>query len=155
MSRRGLLCWWLTAYANRPASTGFGILRMPSRMPSKGDPSCTKGRRGGEPHGFVAALALVLRRTLEHRLAAKMPESSSTDALAAMKSMGIAELSLNGHPMRLVWGGDRDARRVLAALGIRDLDPQTPKATARSTKIWGGNGNSGLGFYSTIVYRPK
>lgn len=76
-----------------------------------------------EAHVFVATLALFLKRTLEHQLAAKLPELSSTDAFAAMKSMGIAELNLNGHLMRLVSGGGRDARRVLAALGIRDLDP--------------------------------
>ena len=81
-----------------------------------------------EAHVFVAAFALFLRITLEHLLAGKLPESSSTDALAAVKSMGIAELNLNGHPMRLMSGGDRDARRVLAALGIRDLDPPSPES---------------------------
>ncbi len=98
-----------------------------------------------EAHIFVATLALFLKRTLEHQLAAKLPELSSTEAFAAMKSLGIAELTLNGingaagiqggsagrhrgQTIRLVSGGGRDARRVLAALGIRDLDPPNPES---------------------------
>ena len=64
-----------------------------------------------EAHIFVATLALFLKRSLEHQLAAPLPELSSTDALAAMKSIGNAELSLNGRTTRLVSGGGRDARR--------------------------------------------
>ncbi|MCK4342457.1 MAG: hypothetical protein KAY37_12125 [Phycisphaerae bacterium] len=80
-----------------------------------------------EAHIFVATLALFLKRTLDHQLAGELPELSSTDAFAAMKSIGIAELSLNGQPTRLVSGGGRDARRVLAALGIKDINPPSPE----------------------------
>lgn len=73
----------------------------------------------------MATLALFLKRTLDHQLAATLPELSSTDALAAMKSIGIAELNLNGRTTRLVSVGGRDARRVLTALGIKDIDPPT------------------------------
>lgn len=76
-----------------------------------------------EAHVFVATLALFLKRTLDYQLAAELPELSSTEAFAAMESIGIAELSFNGQTSRLVSGGGRDARRVLAALGIKDLDP--------------------------------
>ena len=77
-----------------------------------------------EAHIFVATLALFLKRTLEHQLAAELPELSSTDAFAAMQSIGIAELNLNGQTTRLVSGGGRDARRVLTALGIKaDVHP--------------------------------
>ena len=62
-----------------------------------------------EAHIFVATLALFLKRSLEHQLAAPLPELSNTDALSAMKSIGIAELSLNGRNTRLVSGGGRDA----------------------------------------------
>lgn len=76
-----------------------------------------------EAHVFVASLALFLKRTLDHQLAATLPELSSTDAFAALESLGIAELSLNGQTRRLVSGGGRDARRILAALGIKDINP--------------------------------
>jgi transposase len=79
-----------------------------------------------EAHIFVATLSLFLKRSLEHQLAAELPELSSTDAFAAMKSIGIAELSLNGQTTRLVAGGGRDARRVLTALGIKDIEPPSP-----------------------------
>jgi transposase len=80
-----------------------------------------------EAHIFVATLSLFLKRTLEHQLAAELPELSSTDAFAAMKSIGIAELNLNRQTTRLVSGGGRDARRVLVALGIKDTDPPSPE----------------------------
>ena len=76
-----------------------------------------------EAHIFVATLALFLKRSLEHQPAAPLPELSGTDALAAMKSIGIAELSLNGRTTRLVSGGGRDARRILSAQSIKDLEP--------------------------------
>ncbi len=87
-----------------------------------------------EAHIFVATLALFLKRTLDHQLAAELPELSSTDALAAMKSIGIAELSLNGQTTRLVAGGGRDARRVLAALGIKDINPPSPHQSPRGAQ---------------------
>ena len=44
-----------------------------------------------------------------------------------MKSVGIAELEFNGQSRRLVSAGGRDARRIAAALGIRDLAPPAPE----------------------------
>jgi hypothetical protein len=76
-----------------------------------------------EAHLFVATLALFLKRTLEHQLAQKLPELSGRDALAALRSVGLAELDLGGQTVRLVSGGGRDARRVLKALDITDLNP--------------------------------
>jgi len=69
------------------------------------------------------------KRVLEHQLASELPEISATDAFAAMKSVGIAELEFNGQSRRLVSVGGRDARRIAAALGIRDLAPPTPENT--------------------------
>lgn len=39
----------------------------------------------------------------------------------------LAELDLGGQMARLVSGGGRDARRVLKALGISDLNPPSGK----------------------------
>ena len=74
-------------------------------------------------HSFVAALALFLKRSLEHQLASTLPEVSGSEAIAAMRSIGLAELDLNGRTTRLVSGGRRDARRVAHALGITNLNP--------------------------------
>ena len=93
-----------------------------------------------EAHVFVATLALFLKRVLEHQLAATLPELSSTEALAAVKSIGVAELSLKGingsagrhrgsagghrgQTIRLISGGGRDARRILSALNIKEINP--------------------------------
>jgi transposase len=78
-------------------------------------------------HIFVATLALFLKRTLAYQLATQLPELSSTDAIAAMRSIGMAELNLGGETIRLVPRGGRDARRVLSVLGITDVDPPGPK----------------------------
>jgi transposase len=78
-------------------------------------------------HIFVASLALFLKRTLEHQLAGVLPDLSGTDALAAMRSIGLAELDAGDQLLRLVSGGSRDARRVLAALGITRIKPPNPK----------------------------
>jgi len=76
-----------------------------------------------ETHIFVASLALFLKQPLQYQLASKLPQISSTDAFAAMKSIGIAELNFNGRRKRLVSAGGRDARRILAAMGIKRIDP--------------------------------
>ncbi len=78
-------------------------------------------------HVFIAAMALFLKRCLEHQRAPTRPHLSGTDALAAMASVGLAELDLNGHRARLVSGGSRDARRIVNALGITDLPPPQPE----------------------------
>jgi transposase len=76
-----------------------------------------------EAHIFVATLALFLKRSLEHQLASTLPELSGSAALDAMRSIGLAELNVNGRTTRLVSGGSRDARRVLKALGVANLNP--------------------------------
>jgi hypothetical protein len=71
----------------------------------------------------VVLLALFLKRTLEYQLSLKLPELSATDVLAAVQSIGLAELDVAGDTKRLVSGGGRDARRILAALGIKEINP--------------------------------
>ena len=78
---------------------------------------------------FLSALALFLKRTLEFHLAKTIPELSGTEAIAALRSVGLAELDLGGRIPRLVSAGGRDARRVLSALGISDVNPPTPKTS--------------------------
>ena len=74
-------------------------------------------------HIFIAQLALLLLRELRHRLNEKEIPLSPREAIAALKSLGIAELDLNGTKQVLVSSPKRDARRVLGALGITDLQP--------------------------------
>jgi len=63
-----------------------------------------------EAHIFVASLALFLKQTLQYQLASKLPEISATDALAAVKSIGLTELTFNDQTKRLVSNGGRDAK---------------------------------------------
>lgn len=82
-------------------------------------------------HLFVATLALFLKRTLEYQLARTLPDLSGTDAIAAMRSIGLVELDLAGKRSRLVSQGGRDARRIVQALQINDLAPPgTPQPPA-------------------------
>lgn len=76
-----------------------------------------------EAHIFVASLALFLKQTLQYQLASKLPEISATDALAAVKSIGLTELTFNDQTKRLVSNGGRDARRILSALAIKQINP--------------------------------
>ena len=71
----------------------------------------------------MATLALFLKRTLEYQLADSLPELSGTDALAVMRSMGLAELELAGQRIRLVYQGGRDAGRLVSALRISGVEP--------------------------------
>jgi hypothetical protein len=64
-----------------------------------------------------------VKRTLEYQLSFRLPELSATDALGAVQSIGLAELDVAGQTRRLVSGGGRDARRILAALGIKEINP--------------------------------
>lgn len=74
-------------------------------------------------HLFVATLALFLKRCLEHQLNRLWPELSVNEAIAAMRSVGLAEVDLAGKTVRLVNVGGRDARRLVRTLAIPTLDP--------------------------------
>ena len=92
-----------------------------------------------EAHIFVATLALFLKRVLEQQLASTLPELSGTEAIAAMQSIGLAELTLAGQATRLVSSGGRDARRVVKALGIQSLDPPSGRRKAGEDDPKGGD----------------
>ena len=76
-----------------------------------------------QAHIFVASLALFLKQVLAHQLSQHLPELSVNEAFAAMRSVGLSELTVDGQALRLVSGGGQDARRVMAALGISQMDP--------------------------------
>lgn len=78
-------------------------------------------------HIFVATLCLFLKRALQHQLNEQGVYLSATDALAAVKSIGLAELNVNGEHRRIVSRPKGDAQRVLRALGIRTTDPPSPQ----------------------------
>lgn len=79
-------------------------------------------------HIFVATLALFLKRTLEHHLQEKGIVLSPTDAFAAMRSIGVAELDLDGKRKRLVSPPGSDAKQIVEALAISRLAPPEPKS---------------------------
>lgn len=87
-----------------------------------------------QAHIFVASLALFLKQVLAHQLAERLPELSANEAFAALRSVGLSELQVDGQTLRLVSGGGRDARRVLTALGITQLDPPKPALPAPEPK---------------------
>jgi hypothetical protein len=84
-----------------------------------------------QAHIFVASLALFLKQVLAHQLSESLPDLSVNEAFAAMRSVGLSELSVDGQILRLVSGGSPDARRVMTALGITQIDP--PKASLSSS----------------------
>ena len=81
-------------------------------------------------HIFVAALAFVLHRALEKKLKAAGLDLSATEALQALRSVRVVDFTVGGHRKRSVTRGTERAARILTALGITDLDPPAPAATA-------------------------
>lgn len=76
-------------------------------------------------HLFIAQLAFLLRRQLRHHIAEADSRLSLSKALAAVKSIRIVELDLNGQRCLTVSGPKRDAKHVLSSLGISDIYPPT------------------------------
>jgi len=73
---------------------------------------------------------------LEYQLSSKLPQPSANDAFAAMRSLRLAELDFAGQTKRLVSAGGRDAGRILAALGIKQIDPPAiEESTAEDPKM--------------------
>jgi len=77
-----------------------------------------------EAHLFVATLAFLLHRALEKKLKAAGLDLSATEALQALRSVRVVDLALgDGRTKRSVTRGTGRAARILAALGITQLDP--------------------------------
>jgi len=87
-----------------------------------------------EAHIFVAALAFLLHRALEKKLKAAGLDLSATEALQVLRTVRVVEIQLgDGRTKRSVTRGTARAARVLAALGIAELDPPTsPREVSRS-----------------------
>lgn len=84
-----------------------------------------------EAHVFVAALAFLLHRALEKKLKTARLDLSATEALQALRTVRVVDLTLGaGQTKRSVTRGTTRASRILAALGINDLNPPTPPAGA-------------------------
>ena len=80
-----------------------------------------------QAHIFVAALAHLLHRAIEHKLKAARIDLSATHALTALKSVRVVDIDLgNGTTKRSVTHGSQRAATVLRALGIAHLDPPAP-----------------------------
>jgi transposase len=78
-------------------------------------------------HIFVAALALLLQRLLERRLARANLNLSAAEAMEAMETVRVVTFRLDGQPPRQgVSTGSPRARQVLKALGITRLRPPPP-----------------------------
>jgi transposase len=84
-----------------------------------------------QAHIFVAALAFLLHRAIEKKLKAAGLDLSSTEALQALRSVRVVDFTVAaGERKRSVTRGTDRAARILAALGITELDPPTPPAMA-------------------------
>ncbi|TLM99495.1 hypothetical protein FDZ71_15755 [bacterium] len=84
-------------------------------------------------HIFIAQLALLLLRRLRHHLQQKRVPLSPNAALAAVKSIGVAELDLKGHKEVLVSRLKPHATQVLTALGI--TNPGPPGSTRHNKRV--------------------
>lgn len=85
-------------------------------------------------HLFIAQLAFLLVRQLRHRLDQANLPLSPRDALAAVKSLGVSVLEVNGKTQVLASAAKRDARRVFNALGIQSLTPPLPLTNSSAHK---------------------
>jgi len=82
-------------------------------------------------HIFVAALAFLLHRAVEKKLKAAGLDLSATEALQTLRTVRVVDFTLGaGQGRRSVTRGTARAARILAALGIAQLDPPTPPKAA-------------------------
>jgi transposase len=89
-----------------------------------------------EAHIFVAALAFLVHRAIEKRLKAAGLDLSSTEALQALRSVRVVDFTLTAEQRkRTVTRGTERAARILAALGITELEPPT-SAKEAATVVW-------------------
>jgi len=93
-------------------------------------------------HIFIAQLALLLLRRLRHHLQEKQVRLSPGAALAAVQSIGVAELDLKGHKEVLVSRAKPYATQVLTALGI--TDPKPPGSTRHNRRFAGRQKDPGM-----------
>lgn len=86
-----------------------------------------------QAHIFVAALAFLLHRALEKKLKAAGLDLSATEALQALRSVRVVDLTLaDGRPKCCVTRGSERAARILTALGITQRQPPTPTGRGKT-----------------------
>jgi transposase len=85
-----------------------------------------------QAHIFVAALAFLVDRAIEKKLKAARVPMSTAQALKALRTLHVIDLTSAGMLDRGTSGGSLRARQVLAALGITDREP--PKAPQKRRK---------------------
>jgi len=78
-----------------------------------------------QAHIFIAALAFLLDRAIEKKLKAARVPMSAAEALKALRTVHVVDLTVGPTHKRGVTAGSARARQVLAALGITDRDPPT------------------------------
>ncbi len=84
-----------------------------------------------QAHVFVAALAFLLHRAIEKKLKTAGLDLSATEALQTVRSVRVVDFTLDGgQRKRTVTRGTERAARILATLGITELDPPTPPTEA-------------------------
>jgi transposase len=77
-------------------------------------------------HIFVASLAFLIDRALEKKLKSAGVDLSSKEAWQTLKTVRVVEIQLgNGEQKRSVTQGSARAARILKALSISNLDPDT------------------------------
>jgi hypothetical protein len=77
-------------------------------------------------HIFVASLAFLLDRALEKKLKSAPIDISSEEAWQLLKTVRVVEIDLGeGEQKRSVTHGTARAARILRAVGLKDLDPDS------------------------------
>jgi hypothetical protein len=83
-------------------------------------------------HIFVASLAFLLDRALEKELKSAQIDISSEEAWQLLETVRVVEIDLgNGEQKRSVTQGAARAARILRAIGVKNLDPDSRVKSAK------------------------
>jgi transposase len=81
-----------------------------------------------QAHVFVASLAFLIDRALEKKLKSAGIDISSKEAWQLLRTVRVVDIALgNNESTRSVTQGSARAARILKAVGIKNLDPDTKK----------------------------
>jgi transposase len=85
-----------------------------------------------QAHIFVASLAFLLDRALEKKLKSAQIDISSEEAWQLLKTVRVVEIDLaTGEQKRSVTRGSARAARILRAVGVKNLDPDSTTKSAK------------------------
>ena len=84
-------------------------------------------------HIFVAALAFLIERMLEHALKNAQVPLSATTALEALETVRHVQIRIDGELRSGVTPGSARAQQVLKALQLTDHRPPSPPAGQETT----------------------